>query len=177
MKSALVLMLLSTCALAQSATSACGPAETKFEVKLDDSQHTLSPPEAGKARVYFVQDLGWVSCIGGCLDTRIAVDGTWVGATNKNSYISVSIDPGEHHVCAGPQGLLVTASRKNPSVALALAHFRADAGKVYYFRIRFFSGERQGIFDLEPIDSDEGVYLIEHYPLSVSHPKPAKLSP
>jgi hypothetical protein len=68
----------------------------------------------------------------------------------------------------------VTASRKNASVLLALAHVIAEADKVYYFRIRFVA---QGIIDLEPIESDEGAYLIESYPLSISHPKAAKASP
>jgi hypothetical protein len=70
------------------------------------------------------------------------------------------VEPGEHHVCAssGP--------------AIALAHFAAEAGKVYYFRTRAFGSENQFIFDFDPIDSDQGQHLIASYPLSVSRPNP-----
>jgi hypothetical protein len=177
MKSALVLMLLTLSAFAQqeplpAAAAACGPGKTKFEVKLDESQHTLAEPEAGKAIVYFVQDVGPVNCLGPCFQTKIGLDGTWVGAVQHNSYFSVSVEPGEHHVCASPQSHFVssTTSEKYASIRLALAHFTAEAGKAYYFRTRFFGNE--ALFDLDAIDGDQAKYLIASYPLSVSHPKP-----
>ena len=176
MRSALVLMLLTVPAFAQQepmpATSACGSAKTKFEVKLDESQHTLAEPEAGKALVYFVQDVGAVNCLGGCFQTKIGLDGAWVGAVQHNSYLSASVEPGEHHVCASPQSHFISAtSEKYASVRLALAHFTAEAGKVYYFRTRSFGSQNQQIFDLDAIDGDQAKYLIASYPLSVSHPK------
>ena len=175
MKSVLVLMLLTLSAFAQqesgAAAAACGPRKANFEVKLDENQHTLAEPEAGKALVYFVQDVGPVNCLGGCFQTKIGMDGAWVGAVQHNSYFSVSVEPGEHHVCASPQSHFVSAtSEKYASVRLALAHFTAEAGRVYYFRTRVFGNE--ALFDLDAIDSDQAKYLITSYPLSVSHPKP-----
>ena len=176
MKSALVVMLLTLSAFAQqepmpAATAACGPGKAKFEVKLDESQHMLAEPEAGKALVYFVQDVGPENCLGACFTTRISLDGTWVGAVQHNSYFSVSVEPGEHHVCASPQSRLAPGwSGKYASVLLAFAHFTAEAGKVYYLRSRIFGN--QAHFDLEAIDADQAKYLIGSYPLSVSHPKP-----
>ena len=164
MRIALVIMFLATSAFAQResavAKAACGPQDTDFEIKLDKSKHELVQPESGKARVYFIQDIGRVSCIGACVKTKIGVDGTWAGAIRHNSYFSISVEPGEHHVCAssGP--------------AIALAHFAAEAGKVYYFRTRAFGSENQFIFDFDPIDSDQGQHLIASYPLSVSRPNP-----
>jgi hypothetical protein len=38
--------------------AACGPKSTRFNVKVDESQHMLAEPEPGKALVYFVQDVG-----------------------------------------------------------------------------------------------------------------------
>jgi hypothetical protein len=55
---------------------------------------------------------------------------------------------------------------------IALAHFTAEAGKVYYFRTRAFGDKDQWLLDLDPVDSDQANYLIASYPLSVSHPKP-----
>ncbi len=166
-----VVMFLAVSAFAQQAAgalaAACGPQTTSFVVKLDQSRHTLAQPAPGKALVYFIQDIGVVRCLGGCLTTKIGLDGSWVGATQHNSYFSVSVEPGEHHLCANPQSKVGWLSR-----VVALAHFTAEAGKVYYFRTRSSLGSTQLLFDLDPIDSDQARYLIASYPLSVSHPKP-----
>jgi len=178
MKSVLLMMLLAVSALAQDqsapvAAAACGPTKASFEVKLDESQHTLAQPESGKALVYFIQDIGVVNCLGGCLKTRIGLDGAWVGAVQHNSYFAVSVEPGEHHLCASPQSRFAPAtSQKYAGVLQALAHFTAESGKVYYFRTRSFGSQNQNLFDLDPIDGDQAKYLITYYPLSVSHPKP-----
>jgi hypothetical protein len=170
MKSALVLFLLAICSLAQDqpiSATACGPKSTDFDVKRDNSKHSLAEPEPGKARVYFVQDIGVVSCLGGCVTTKIGLDGDWVGANQHNSYFSVSVEPGEHHVCANLQSRFSQINRQ-----VAFVHFTAEAGKVYYFRTRSFGDKTQALFDIDPVDSDEARSLIASYPLSVSHPKP-----
>ena len=57
-----LVMLLAASAFAQlptaASTAACGPTNVSFKVKPDESQHTLAPPDPGKARVYFVHDAG-----------------------------------------------------------------------------------------------------------------------
>jgi hypothetical protein len=169
MRIAIIMWLLATAAFAQDqpapVTAACGAKDISFNIKLDKSQHTPGQPEPGKALVYFVQDIGHVSCIGGCVTTRIGMDGAWVGANKHNSYFSVTVEPGEHHLCANPQ------SHFAPGLPVALAHFTAEAGKVYYFRTRAFGSQTQWLFDLDPIDGDQAKYLIASYPLSISHPK------
>ena len=171
MRSALVVMLLASAAFAQNKSAAvaaaCGPKGVTFDVKRDESQRTFAQPEPGKARVYFVQDIGEVNCLGGCLTTKIGLDGAWVGANRHNSYFSVSVEPGEHHLCANQQSHVSRLSQ-----LVAFAHFTADEGKVYYFRTRAFGGTTQILFEIDPIDSDEAKYLIASYPLSMSHPKP-----
>jgi hypothetical protein len=170
MRTILVLMLLTACASAQDKSSAtmekaCGSLKTQFEVKRAKSQHPL-PPEPGKARVYFIQDLGKATCVG-CVIVRIGMDGAWVGANEHNSYFSLSVEPGEHHLCAIPQpGYL--------QMLVGLAHFTAEAGKTYYFRERMFGEQNQAIFDFGPIDSDQAEYFIETYPVSVSYTKNEK---
>ena len=90
-----------------------------------------------------------------------------MGADQHNSYLSVSVEPGEHHACANRQSRFAQANQM-----VALAHFTAEPGKVYYFRTRTFGNGSQELFDLEEIDSDQAKYLIASYPLSVSHAKP-----
>jgi hypothetical protein len=171
MKTTLVVMLLTVCAFAQEGSgvvaTACGPKSTNFDAQRDESQHALAQPEAGKARIYFIQDVGVVHCLGACLTTKIGLDGAWVGADERNSYFSVSVDPGEHHVCANRQSHFAYINQM-----VALAHFTAEAGKVYYFRTRSFGDKNQVLIDLDPVDSDQANYLIASYPLSVSHAKP-----
>jgi len=170
MKRALILLTFTVALLAQdkppTATAACGSKDIQFDVKKDDSQHALTQPEPGKARVYFVQDFGQTQCFGHCgVTVRMGLNGAWVGANQDNSYFSVSVDPGEHHLCATPQAW-------NVKRLVGLAHFTAEAGKIYYFRTRLIGGQNQQLIDLTPIDSDEAAFLITSYPLSVSHPKP-----
>ena len=62
------------------------------------------------------------------------------------------------------------ASQSSPHT-VAFAHLTAEAGKIYYFRVRPFWGKDE-VLNLDPLDSDEGKYLVTYYPLCVSHPKP-----
>ncbi len=176
MRTALVLILLillTTAAFAQdpaavsAAEAACGPKGVNFDVRNDNSQHTVAQPGAGKALVYVIQDIGTVMCFGNCVTVKVALDGAWVGANRHNSYFSFAVDPGERHLCAKWQ---------SHSGFVSLVHFTAEAGKVYYFRTSEIVGagsRSQAVFYLDPIDSDLGKFFVASYPLSVSHPKKA----
>jgi hypothetical protein len=142
--------------------TACGALPVSMAVSLDDTQHSLAQPEPGKALIYFVQDAGE----GGTLaypTTKIGIDGTWVGANKKNSYFVVAIAPGEHHLCAAIQSSFASGMPE-------FAHLAVEAGKVYYFRTRIIFAERTSeYFSLVPVDSDEGKFLIQSYPLAKAH--------
>lgn len=170
MKSVFLVMFLTMSAFAQSPTpvpAACGPDKTTFDVKTEESQGPPAQPDAGKALVYFIHDDGPMG--NHQHETlRIGVDGTWVGAYKHNSYLSVFLEPGEHHVCAKlqPYGPELTA----------LAHFTAEPGKVYYFRTQFLAGmttlyPTPPHLDLDQPDSDQAKYLIASFPRSVSTAK------
>jgi hypothetical protein len=163
MKSALIALLFAASAFAQEpsavATAACGPKDASFDVKLDKTQHTLAQPEPGKALVYFIQENGGAA-------SKIGLDGAWVGANKSSSYFAVSVEPGEHHVCAD-----VRTPRGMPGVPMGLLHFTAEAGRVYYFDARPLYGR---YLFLGAVDSDQARYLIASYPLSVSTPSMPK---
>ena len=137
---------------------ACGPKDVGFKVTQDKSPHSLTPPETGKARIYFFQDAG-VSGGFSTATTMFGVDGAWVGAIHGAAYFSISVTPGEHHICAASPYF----DRAAETGVLALLHLQTEAGKTYYYRLRL--GE---YVELEPVDSDEGEYVIPSYPLSVS---------
>lgn len=152
------MLLVAIPALAQQPASivgrACGPPKESFSVELNPADHQLPATPPGKALVYFVQDLGTENPFGagGSFVTEIGIDGAWVGADKNNSWFSVSVDPGVHHVCAHAQSRLF-------SRVTELAHFTAEADRVYYFRIRNFMWQSRRL-DFSPVDSDQALYMI-----------------
>jgi hypothetical protein len=181
MKSALTVILFAVSALAQdqnavvAAQSACGPAPVSFAVRADATQHPTPAPDPDKALVFVVEDLGQcVDCYGGrsivgdvtAALVKVGMDGSWIGANQGSSYLFFAATPGEHHLCANWQSRLEERAR-----SFAMVSFTAEAGKVYYFRIRLFPGQGDFAFDLDPINSDQGKYLVASSAYSVSHPK------
>lgn len=147
--------------------SACGPSEVKFKVNLDSKDHPVAQPEPEEALVYIIHDAGTIGFASGGLGyptVKIAIDGAWVGATHGNSWFSVPVASGEHHLCAVLQSSLVENR-------LELAHFTGEPGKVYYFRSRLIMSRSVELLELSPVDSDQGQLLVDYYPKSVSEPK------
>ncbi len=176
MKTALLVVLsFMTCSVLTQAQSqerriapGCGPDEIKFEVKTAKNPNPAGQPEADKALVYFFDD----SPSNGVIDkltTRAGIDGVWVGATQRNSYFYASVDPGEHHVCASWQNWLgpgVNATHKTVA-----AHFTAEAGRTYYFKVGGQLTHSAIDINLDPIDSDEAQLLARKYSLSTFQQK------
>jgi hypothetical protein len=170
MKIVLIGFLLAVSAFAQDPSSrvapACGPQGLSFNVKLDDSKHPIAQIDPGKAQAYFIQDKGLASFgIGGSVVSMVGIDGAWVGANKNDSYFSVPVEPGEHHVCT------TTVQSFRWEQPMELTHFMAEPGKVYYFRERVVPTPYGMYLFLDPVDSDEAKYLIGAFPLSVSRPK------
>jgi hypothetical protein len=167
MKIALFALLFAASALAQTPADslpvACGEGNINFKVKLDDTRSQSVHPEPGKALVFFIHDAGTSSLLA-YPTTKFGMDGAWVGADHGNSYFSVSVEPGEHHLCAIVQSSFVDSREE-------FAHLTAEPGKVYYYRTRLFISERVTYLELNPVDSDQGRNLIASYPLSLSTPK------
>lgn len=149
--------------------ASCGPASVQFEVR-SEKKHPIAQPAADKALVYVVENLR-AGCFLCDTTTKIGLDGTWIGATKGNSYLSFSLDPGEHHLCANLQ------SEPSGSDTTGLASFIADAGRTYYFRVRLTDQNNSGkggvqwAVDLDPLDSDQGRFLIDSYESSSYHKK------
>jgi hypothetical protein len=168
MRVTLIALLFAGSAFAQDqsavAGAACGPQGVSFNVKHDDSPHTLAQPEPGKALIYFIQETGAANCLGTCV-TKIGLDGAWVGAFKHNSYFSVTVDPGEHHACMNLQ------SSTPLGKLVAFVHVTAEAGKVYYLATQAVVKGNTTRLEIDPIDSDQAKYLIASSPLSVSQPR------
>jgi hypothetical protein len=150
---------------------ACGPEAVTFDVKAEQPLAALPKPEADKALVYVIQErrLFGGSCIKCNFTVRIGVDGNWVGAQHHDSWLSFSVQPGDHHFCANLQG-----EKGEPAEPkrIALASFTAEPSTVYYFRVRA-TNDQLGwtVVDVEAVNRDEGELLVTSYPPSSSQPK------
>lgn len=174
MKATLVLVFCAAGALAQTASTTqatapgCGPTNLKFSVRTDKSQHPSAQPDKDKALIFFMEDDASFESRPQPT-TRLGVDGNWVGANHGNSYFYVSVDPGEHHLCASWQSWVGFGMHDTS----AAAHFTAEPGRSYYFRVRNTWLREHGVtrVELTPIDSDEGQLLASRFAYSSSQPK------
>ena len=151
---------------------ACGDDKVKFDIKLQKGPPVPSAPAEGKAQIFFVESSQKpmaLGCMGRCGNfTKYGVDGAWVGATKDNSYFLLSLDPGEHHLCA-LQGKQIYAE------ALTV-----EMGKAYYFQVNYNAegtqyGDSQhpnyqikSHVDFSLLSEDKGKYLVKVSDLSTT---------
>ena len=170
-KSLLLLLAFALPASAQQSdrkAPACGPDSTTFSAQEQRGTSPIPAPADGKALFVFIQD----DARGGKnqhYTVRIGLDGHWSGAYKSDSYFVASVDPGLHHLCADVQTTAVTAQ------ATVLLHLTAEPNHVYYFRTSFPGGLNTqypiyGYLTFEQPDSDQALFLLGRYPLSVATP-------
>ena len=166
MRTFLTVIFLSCAAFAQNdaaivqAKSACGPDKIHFELESINFTDSIAQPASGKALVYVI--------VQGEITARIGLNGTWVGAVEEDAHMSFLVDPGEHHLCASWQSVFLKGNR-----VVGLSSFTAEAGQIYYFRVRA-TVQREStpsFLDLEPINSDQGTYTVLKSKISESHAK------
>jgi hypothetical protein len=172
-KNLLLLTLVSSAAFAANTIPAspeypavCGPYAEKFNVKPVPQQSSVGQPEPGKALVYFIEEDITPPLGTSPLTVRLGENGAWIGATRGTSHLAFSLDPGEHHFCADWQSATPRYYRR-PS----LTNLRVEVGHTYYLRARLTDILRLFTLDLDPVNPDEGAYLVGISPLSTYAPK------
>jgi len=154
----------------------CGDPKPKFEVTTHKSATTLPAPDAGKALIVFVQPHSPLSCVG-CSAQRYAMDGQWVGATQKDSYFTLQVEPGQHHFCS--TGPIVNG--------IAIRSFEVKAGTTYFLQARLVqngpiteeehdsqvlpAGKRAFPYGMSLLDEEKGRYLVKSYEVAESKKK------
>jgi hypothetical protein len=157
---------------------ACGDEKVSFDIQLQKNAPAPAIPEAGKGQVIFVEKsqkpptIGCLSAGVSCNDvTRFGVDGGWVGATKGNSYFTISLEPGVHHVCA-------VVGKEVEAQPLTV-----EVGHAYYFQVEYKAEGRQYGTASEPnyqveknvrfsmLNEDQGKYRIKASALSIATPK------
>jgi len=152
------LMLSAAKAQVTSVESACGKPTAKFEVK----PSPIVPPDAEPERaVVFIIERDLTTRTWVTPSTFLGMDGEWLGATSGNSYSFFVVSPGVHHLCANTKFGGVGGEER------AFLHFDAKPGATYFFEVRntrvgdpqWTSVELRDVA-LEPLDADEGQYLL-----------------
>lgn len=135
---------------------ACGSSKTKFAAHLESLQTAVPKLSVSMSRIVIFPEA--ISIVTGCYTVvRVGMDGKWLGAACIDSYISLEIAPGEHHLCVNPQ-----KKGRKPQLT-ALFGFKAEAGQVYYFRAQYIDANPSGMnreMHLEPMNYDEGLFLL-----------------
>lgn len=167
MKQALCAALFCACVAmsfqARCATlpSACGDDKVRFDVTTEPGPPAPAPPAPGKAQVVFIETVFGMSAT-----ARIGMDGAWVGADKGNSYFTLDVPPGLHHLCANWQSSFQTIDRQVQLFAL-----NAEPGSVYYFHVKAVSTKYDLDFTFAPLNVDEATYLMQTSGLSASTQK------
>jgi hypothetical protein len=145
---------------------ACGDDKIKFDVKTETSKTLPAPPADGKAQIVFIENEN--HAIGPFMyaTVRFGLDGAWVGANNNNSYFTLDVAPGVHHLCVSWQSALRMLKK-----SIDVASFTAEPGKVYYFaaEVKVIPvGENTARFDfgLSQLDEDKGKYRVKAWKLA-----------
>ena len=147
--------------------SSCGDNSVKFFAKAKAGQPLPAAPEAGKAQIIFIENENQKIGIGMQATVRYGMDGAWVGANYGNSYFALTVDPGEHHLCANWK----TGIKMHPADSKAIV-FTAQPDQVYYFAGRVTAQSKDAsTFDFAQLNDDEGKYQMKTLKQSTSKPK------
>lgn len=134
----------------------CGPAAESFTVTKGPKAQADLRPEAGKALIYFVQDDRFFSKHPPPT-IKWGLDGAWVGATQHRLYFRMTLEPGEHRLCAEWQ----VPDKISKSTIFGAATLHAKAGETYYYRAESVHRGPLNVATLSllPVTRDEGALL------------------
>lgn len=145
----------------------CGAEKVKFNVTTEEGQPPPAEPAAGKAQIVFIESENSKFSLFSDVTVRFGMDGAWVGANYGNSYFTLTVDPGVHHLCASWQSALARLEKN-----LDLTSFTAEAGRIYYFAAQVTLNSREDpTFGLTQLNEDEGKYRVKTLKLSTSRPR------
>lgn len=144
----------------------CGDAKTKFDLTTQKSTTALPVPDANKALIVFIEP-NEPPCLG-CAVQKFAMDGQWVGATKKDTYFTLQVEPGQHHFCS-------TGMMRN---TIAIHSLEVKAGATYFLQARLINGpiteeekasqiipagKNALLYGMSLLDEEKGRYLIKSY--------------
>lgn len=129
-------------------TRACPAVDVKFTTETDKTRHPTPTPEEGKGLLYVLRP----TMYGNKIQTKLAVDGRWVGVNRGHNYFFLHLDPGDHYLCSKAENRSVMA-------------LKVEAGKTYYVEQKIKGGILKARNKLAVLPEAEG-----QKKLAKSHP-------
>jgi hypothetical protein len=133
---------------------ACPAVDVGFTADTDKKSHPTPEPPPDKALVYVVRP----TMYGNKIQTKLAVDGQWIGANRGHNYLYLTLDPGPHFFC----------SKAENRSALAVS---LEAGKTYFLEQKIKMGFMKARNKLALLGEEEGKKKLAGCHPSVSQPK------
>jgi len=133
---------------------ACPAIDVKFDAKTDKTQHPVPTPSSGKAIVFVVRP----TMMGNKIQSKLAVDGQWVGGNRGDNYFFVELTPGEHYFCSQAENRSVLAAS-------------VEADKTYYMQQKISMGFMKAHNTLVMLDEADGKKDLGKAHLSIFDPK------
>jgi hypothetical protein len=75
---------------------ACGTQKVNFSADTDKQNHPTPDAPADKAMIYVLRP----TMIGFKINSKLAVDGEWIGVNRGKTYFYFTVDPGVRHFCS-----------------------------------------------------------------------------
>lgn len=139
-----------------SVPAACGVDNTDFVIKKAAKTGLDAQAPEGKALVYVIEQMPNPVFL--TSKVKIGLDGSWIGETERQEFLSFSIDPGVHHLCVAYQGQFAEGEDKGTF----LHRLTVEPGKTYYLLYRGLLSKGYGeVGFFSQVDEDEGRYLLQ----------------
>lgn len=133
---------------------ACGTEKVNYSAKTDKKNHPTPDAPAGKAMIYVLRP----TIIGYKVNSKLAVDGEWVGVNRGRTYFYFPVEPGERFFCS--------EAENQDYLALTV-----EAGKTYFLQQKVEAGLWKARTNLVVMTEAEGRKKLEDVNLSVFEKK------
>ena len=133
---------------------ACGPDNVKYSAETDKKQHPTPDAPPDKAMIYVIRP----TMTGNKVQTKLGVDGKWMGVNRGDNYFFFTLAPGEHYFCSEAENRSVVA-------------MKVEAGKTYYLQQKIRMGWMKAGNNLVVVDEAEGKKGLAKCHLSISEVK------
>lgn len=144
------------CAVFTFGADTCGIGPFPFKVSTDKKQHPQPKADADSALIYVLNDSNVVKSL-----ATLSVDGTWIGATRRHDYFTMTIPAGKHTLCSE---FHLWQTHIDPG-ALKID---VEAGRIYNVEQVLEAQSGRGRIHLRLIDDAEAKLVLPRLSLSVS---------
>lgn len=133
---------------------ACGTESVNFSATTDKKNHPMPEAPSDKAMIYVLRP----TIVGYKINSKLAVDGNWMGVNRGKTYFYFPVEAGEHFFCS--------ESENQDYLALTV-----EAGKTYFLQQKVEAGLWKARTNLVVMSDAEGRKKLADVNLSVFEKK------